>query len=140
VNQHEELNQPQEPHRELTQPEESFAELERHWIQALRPVSPPDGFAERILARVQPATPAQANVIGMTARPRHSITWKTWTSGAIAAALLAGLFIAGQIHARQQREEAKRAEQQFDVALRITSETLAQTRQQLQQAGIELGN
>ena len=42
-----ELNQPEEQN----QPEESFAELERQLTQALRPVGPPDGFADRILAR-----------------------------------------------------------------------------------------
>lgn len=153
MNQPEEFNQPEEPLAELEQ-----KELERELMQALRPVAAPEGFAQRTLARVlesnsesksesnsesnseskseskSESAPARFRVIAMRPRPR------LWASAAIAAALLAGVFIVEQTHLRRQREEAELAQQQFEAALRITGETLEQTRRQLQQAGVQLGN
>jgi hypothetical protein len=137
VNQHEELNQPEELHLV----DESFAEVEEHLAYALRPVAPPNGFADRIVARAVQISPStRAKVVEMTGRRRLWTGWTIWTSGAIAAALLAGFFITGQTRARHQRQEVERAEHQFEVALRITDETLEQTRQQLHEAGVDLGN
>ena len=124
-----ELNQPEEQN----QPEESFAELERQLTQALRPVGPPDGFADRILARAQASAPATAKVIQMPLRRR------AWASGAIAAALVAGVF-GYESHVRYERQQAEVAQQQFEAAMRITDQTMQHVRQQLQQAGVSVGD
>jgi hypothetical protein len=64
--------------------------------------------------------------------------WMGWASGAIAAMLVAGVF-AGQ-HVRVEHERRAVAERQFETATRITDETLEQTRRQLAQQGITLGD
>lgn len=136
MNQPEEWNQPED----LNQPDESFADFGQHadfgqqLTQALHRVAPPDGFTERVMARTQSSMPARAKAVTMTPRPGR------WAGGAIAATLLVGLFAAERTHIRRQREQAELAQRQFEVAIRITDETLEQTRQQLQRAGIELGN
>jgi hypothetical protein len=117
----------------VKQPEVSNDDFEQHLTRALRPVDPPAGFADRILAQAQSPKAAPAEVIVM--RPRTRL----WASGAIAAALFVGSFFAQQAHQRHQREQAALAQQQFEVAMRITDETLEQTRQQLQQAGLQIG-
>jgi methionine-rich copper-binding protein CopC len=115
---------------DLNQPELS-PDFEQRLTQALRHVAPPDGFADRILAQAQPAAPVHAKVLTMPSRLR------LWASGAIAATLLvAG--ITQQIHARHQRQQAERAQQQFDAAMRITDTTLDHVRQQLEDAGVQI--
>ena len=123
------LNQPEE----WNQPEESFAELERDLTEELRPVAAPEGFADRIMARAELSGPAQAKVVQMRLRSR------VWASGAIAAALFAGILIQ-QTHARYQRQQADLAQQQFEAAMRITDQTMQHVRQQLQQAGVSVGD
>ena len=117
----------------MKQPEESFTKFEQELAQALRAVDPPEGFAERVMARAQSPAPAQAKVVRMQSRARP------WIGGAIAAALLVSVFTGEQAHQRRQREKAIRAEQQFDEGMRITDATLEHVRLQLQQAGIAAG-
>jgi tellurite resistance protein len=117
----------------VKQPEE-FSEFEQELAQAMSAVDPPEGFAERVMARVQSPAPAKAKVVRM--QPR---VLPVWLSGAIAAALLVGVYTGEQAHQRHQREKAIRAEQQFDEGMRITDETLEHVRLQLQQAGIPAG-
>jgi hypothetical protein len=65
---------------------------------------------------------------------------QAWTGGAIAAALALGMFGAEQLHLRRERaEETARADQQFAVAVQVTDHALAQTREQLARAGLNLG-
>lgn len=61
---------------------------------------------------------------------------QAWMGGALAAVLALGVFGAQQLHER--REQAK-ADQQFAVAVQVTDHALAQTREQLQRAGLKLG-
>jgi hypothetical protein len=65
---------------------------------------------------------------------------RVWSGGAIAAALVAGVFAGQQVHERRERQKAELAEQQFETAMRITDQTLDQVRLQLQQAGVPVGN
>jgi hypothetical protein len=130
VNHPEELNQPEERH----QPAEPLAELEQYLTKALRPVDPPAGLTERILARAESTGQGKAKVVRIGTRTR------VWAGSAIAAALVAGFLIGGQIHARRERQKVELAQRQFDAALKITSDTLEQTRKELQQAGIDIGN
>lgn len=129
MKQPEDFDQPEE----LNQPGESFAELEEYLTHALRRVDAPKGFAERTMARAQTSSAPRGKLLRMPTRLR------VWTSGAVAAALVAGVFVGDQVHERRQREKAEFAQQQFDAAMRITGETLAQTRLQLQQAGVPTG-
>lgn len=130
MNQPEDLNQPEES----TQSGESFAELEQYLTQALRRVDPPDGFAERTLTRIQSFAPVRAKVVMMPPRGR------LWASGAIAAALLAGIFFSEQTYVRHQHEQAELAQQQFDAGIRITDKALEHTREQLERAGVRIAN
>ena len=61
---------------------------------------------------------------------------QAWMGGAIAAVLAIGMYGAEVLH--QRREQAK-ADQQFAVAVQATDHALAQTREQLQRAGLKLG-
>jgi hypothetical protein len=105
--------------------------------QAMCRVDAPEGFADRIMERA--ASPAVATAKIITMRPRfQSLASRAWVGGAIAAALVLGVFGVEQVHVRRERERAALATQQFEMATRITDETLAHTREQLQKAGVPL--
>jgi len=65
---------------------------------------------------------------------------RAWMGGAIAAVLALGVFVGTHVHEQHEQQHERRvmAEQQFEAAERITDETLARTREQLQQRGINL--
>jgi hypothetical protein len=117
----------------VSQPEEQWSRFEEELSDAMRRVDPPEGFAERVMARAQANDKPRARIVPFPRRAR------VWVSGAIAAALLAGVFVAEQMRLRQERERTELARQQFEAAMRITGETLQQARQQLQQAGVRVG-
>ncbi|HEX9201303.1 MAG TPA: hypothetical protein VF865_17215 [Acidobacteriaceae bacterium] len=130
MNQPEDLNQPEE----FNEPGESFAEFEQYLTKALRRVDAPQGFVERTMARAEGSGAPRGKILMMPSRLR------VWSSGAVAAALVAGVFVAERTHIRREREKAEFAQQQFEAAMRITGETLQQTRLQLQQAGVPFGD
>jgi type VI protein secretion system component VasF len=117
----------------VNQPEEPLTKFEQELMQAMRAFDPPEGFAERVMERAQASEQPRAKIFAM---PRRL---PLWTSGAIAAALLLGVFFGVQTHLRQQREQAELAQQQFELAMRITDRTLEHTRQQLWSAGVLSG-
>lgn len=118
----------------MNQPEEPLTQFEEELTQAIRAVDPPDGFAERVMARAQASEQPRAKIFAM---PRRL---PSWTSGAIAAALLLGVFFGVQTHLRHQREQAEFAQQQFEAGIRITDAALERTRHQLQRAGVLVGD
>jgi hypothetical protein len=61
---------------------------------------------------------------------------RAWMGGAIAAVLAIGCFVGAHVH--EQHERRVVAQQQFETAERITDETLARTRAELEQRGINL--
>jgi hypothetical protein len=61
---------------------------------------------------------------------------RAWMGGAIAAVLAIGVFAGAHVH--EQHERRVVAQQQFETAERITDETLARTRAELEQRGINL--
>lgn len=64
---------------------------------------------------------------------------RAWMGGAIAAVLAIGVFAGAHIHEQhEQHERQMMAQQQFETAERITDETLARTRAELEQRGINL--
>jgi hypothetical protein len=124
----------------VNQPEELLTKFEQELTEGMRAVDPPDGFAERLMMRVEVAETPRARVVEMPRRRRT-----VWASGAIAAALLAGVFVGQDIRARHQREQAElarqhaeAARQQFEAGIRITDETLDHARAELAHAGIQL--
>jgi hypothetical protein len=135
MNPHEPFNNPNSP-EEMS---EDFTSLERELRQALRPVDPPAGFADRVLARAR--EPEHATVPQKRARilmfpARRS---RVLIGSAVAAMLLVG--VAGeQAHQRmEQRRKAEEAQRQFETALQVTDRALEHARQQIERAGIPFG-
>ena len=118
----------------MNQSEEKWDKFEEQLAQAMRRVDAPEGFAERVLERAAQPEARRAKVLAMPRRVR------AWAGGAIAAAVLAGVFVTHEVRLRDQRLEAERAQQQFETAMQITDLALDHTRRQLQRAGVELGD
>lgn len=118
----------------MNQHDESLAQFEQDLRQAMRGLDPPEGFAERVLARAEASEATRARVLTM---PRRR---PLWAGGAVAAAMLVGAFVGQQTHLRHERERAELAQRQFEAGMRITDETLDHVREQLQQAGVSVGN
>ena len=133
MNPHETFHNPDPPDPTI----EEFAALEHELRNALRPVDPPLGFADRILARTRAEAPAQPQRARILMFP--SISRRMWIPSAIAAMLLIG--VAGQqAHEKmEQRRKAEEAQKQFETALQVTDRALEHARNQLQRAGILLG-
>lgn len=127
------------PHENQPEPmTDDFAALEHELRNALRPVDPPAGFADRVIARARAEAPAQPPRARILTFP--SIGRRVWVPSAVAAMLLVG--VAGeQAHQRlEQRRKAEEAQKQFETALRVTDHALEHAREQLQRAGIALGD
>lgn len=118
----------------MSQHKEMPDQFEQKLADAMRHVKAPEGFAARALARVEVPKPSRGKVLPMAPHMR------LWASGALAAALLLCVVATEEVHRREQREQAAMAQQQFQEALRITDRALDHTRQQLQQAGVQLGD
>jgi hypothetical protein len=120
-------------------PELAMTEFELQLARAMSRVDAPEGFAARVMERA--ASPAEAEPKVIVMRPRSGLLrMQAWAGGAIAAMLALGMFGAEQLHLRRERaEETARADQQFAVAVQVTDHALAQTREQLARAGLNLG-
>jgi hypothetical protein len=116
-------------------PDAALAEFELQLARAMSRVDAPEGFAARVMDRA--AAPAEKVVV---MRPRFGMArMQAWAGGAIAATLALGMFGAEQLHQRHVREEQTAlANQQFALAVQVTGHALAQTREQLQRAGLNL--
>lgn len=131
---------PHEPFHNSNPPEpmtEDFTLLEHDLRQALRPVAPPAGFADRVIARARSEVAAQPKRARILMFP--TTRSRVWIGSAIAAMLLVG--VAGeQAHERmEQRRKAAEAQKQFETALQVTDRALDHARHQLQRAGIPFG-
>ena len=101
-------------------------ELEQALRSALRPLSPPGGFAERVLARAQDSAEPESSAIRKPSWLRPQLRW------AVAAVLLLTVTLgAFWAHQRQRRMEGERARAQVLLALRITSITIRAVRNQV---------
>ena len=116
-------------------PDLKLAEFELQLARAMRRVDAPEGFAARVMDRA--ASPVEVEQKVLVIRPRSGL-WRlqAWMGGALAAVLALGMYGAEALH--QRREQAK-ADQQFAVAMQATNHAIAQTREQLQRAGLKLG-
>ena len=119
-------------------PDLKLAEFELELARAMRRVDAPEGFAARVMERAASPVDVEQKVLVM--RPRSGL-WRmqAWMGGAIAAVLVLGMVAAEQMHLRRERAEQAKADQQFAVAMQVTDHALAQTREQLQRAGLKLG-
>ena len=93
-----------------------FDDLERDLRESLAARPAPEGFAEKVLARVA-SSEAQRQ-----SRPALFLHWR----GALAAVLIAAVLISAGLwqRRRQQRIAGERARAQVLLALRITGSTL----------------
>jgi hypothetical protein len=116
-------------------PDLKLAEFELQLARAMRRVDAPEGFAGRVMERAAGTAEVEQKVLVL--RPRSGL-WRmqAWMGGALAAVLALGTFGAEVLH---QRREQTKADQQFAVAMQVTDHALAQTREQLQRAGLKLG-
>jgi hypothetical protein len=133
VNPHEPFNNPNPP-EEMS---EDFTSLERELRQALRPVDPPAGFADRVIARTRTESAAQPKRARILMFP--VLRSRVWIGSAVAAMLLVGV-VGEQAHRMEQRRKAEEAQKQFETALQVTDRALEHTRQQLERAGIPFGD
>lgn len=101
----------------IVEPIDAFEAELREQLQA-RPA--PQGFADRVMARV----PAK--------RPSH-LPWQPIWRWAAIAAVLAVTVLGGMEHERQQRIAGERAREQVLLALRITGSTLHQVQNKVSQ-------
>lgn len=95
-------------------------DFERNLQDALSRREPPDGFANRVMARVPPARGRKVLPF-----PSHSLRWMS-----AAAALLITIGGAGSyeyLHARKQRQQAEQARRELIYALEITNAKLTMT-------------
>lgn len=99
-------------------------DLEDRLRAALRPVEPPDGFVERVLARSARSASAEGPAVTREATGRSSWLHRPWLTGALAASLVLAL-LGGHLW-QEQRERAAglAAREQLMEALRVTSEKL----------------
>ena len=112
-------------------------DFEQHLSKAMRRVNAPRDFANSVMAATEAG--AERRLPRREWKPRWA--WlmpnaNAWFGTAVAAMLLLIVFTGVQVHVRHERRE--RAEQQFETATRITDQTLEQTREQLQRAGVPL--
>jgi len=116
----------------------ALAEFELQMARAMSRVDAPEGFAARVMERA--ASPAESAQKVVVMRSRFGMArMQAWAGGAIAATLALGMFGAEQLHQRHVREvQTALANQQFAMAVQVTGHALAQTREQLQRAGLNL--
>ncbi len=104
-------------------------EFENRLRRAMRPVDPPQGFAERVL-RALPERAAPANVVPLNI-VRNAAPVSAWRRFSVPAALAASLLIAvftGQqvatLHAEREEQAGLAASRELMQALRVTSQKL----------------
>ena len=95
-------------------------------MRALTRRAPPEGFAERTLARVASARNETANA------GRRRWTPFLWTAAATLAACLVMLTGVAEFRSSERDAAGRRAAKQLTLALRITSERLQDVQQKLE--------
>jgi len=111
-----------------------MSDFEKDLTQAMQRLDAPEGFAAQMMERAVAESSHQRRLI---ATPRR----RWWWSGsgiAVAAGLVAGMFVVQQVHVRHEREQAAVAQQQFEIAMRVTDHALDRTRARLERSGIRL--
>jgi hypothetical protein len=121
-----------------------MSEFDEMLTKALRPVQPPETLA-KFLAIAAEAEEHKRSTGRRWFRPASGglifvASWmnpwpRAFAGGALAAALLLGVFVAEQAHRRHEQAEAT---QEFATSERVTDEAIQRTREQLMRAGVPL--
>jgi hypothetical protein len=104
-------------------------EFENRLRRAMRPVNPPEGFAERVL-RALPERAAPANVVplNIVRKAAPVSAWRRFSApAALAASLLIAVFTGQHVATRQAEREEQAglaASRELMQALRVTSQKL----------------
>ena len=121
---------------------EPMDEFEQTLQRAMQRVNAPETLAKFLATAVEAEEhrrrsgsgwfrPSRGGRVYALPRPRR------WVAGALAAALLLAALGAREWRLHQQRVAV--ADEQFTAAVRVTDQALEQTREQLRQAGLNLG-
>lgn len=108
-------------------------QLERELREGLAAKAAPDGFSQRVMARLDASPSLRSN------RPRAWFPSMHWPALAVLAAVLLAVIAGGQWERqREQRIAGERARAQVILALHITASTLNAVQQKIQQSGREI--
>ncbi|HET7099704.1 MAG TPA: hypothetical protein VFJ52_01025 [Terriglobia bacterium] len=88
----------------------------------LRPKEPPEGFAERVMARLDTAPPRQTPARRLSAIFQPPVL--RWAAVAAVVCVVAFASIVRYRHQQRMRAQAERASQQAIFALRITNQEI----------------
>lgn len=103
-------------------------EFEQQLKNDLERVAVPDGFADRVMRRVQTSESTQLRII-----PRRM--WHVWQAVAAAALIVILLGSGLAVRQRQERQRAEAIQRKFDLAMQITQRTLNGVGQRISEAG-----
>lgn len=101
-------------------------EVEEKLRRALRPIDPPEGFAERVM-RALPAREPPATVVVLATVPRtpRISAWRRFsTPVTLAASLVVAVLVGKQIAIEHEKREGLAASRELMQALRVTSQKL----------------
>ena len=108
--------------------------LEPHLRRAMAPVDPNDGFAERVLGRIDREHGRRAPVPVSGRRMTDRLPWSRAGLALAASLLVAVAGSAGWLQ-QQRRAEGERARMQLIEALKVTSASLGTVSQRLARVG-----
>jgi negative regulator of sigma E activity len=94
--------------------------------RAMRPIDPPEGFAERVM-RALPAREPPAPIVVLATVPRapRMNAWRRFsTPMTLAASLVVAVLVGKQIAMQHEEREGLAASQELMQALRVTSQKL----------------
>jgi len=115
-----------------------MTDFEKRLTRAMQRVDAPETMAKFLMA----AAEVQAERELPRSQRKHRWAFflpmpPAWAAGAVAALLVMGIFAGEQVH---QRTQERKAEHQFETAMRVTDHALDQTRASLERAGLRLGD
>ena len=101
-------------------------DVEDRLRRAMRPIDPPEGFAERVM-RALPARepPATVSVLATVPRATRAGAWRRFSApAALAASLVVAVLVGKQIALKHEEREGLAASRELMQALRVTSQKL----------------
>ena len=96
-------------------------DIDKHLRSALRTVDPPEGFADRVLARLD-ADSETSRVVPL--RPRLMLRRYWYSGAALAASVVFAVMAIDRLEGERREREGLEARRQLLEALRVTSEKL----------------
>jgi cysteinyl-tRNA synthetase len=131
-------------HEEKMGQDEKLNAFELQLANAMKRVDAPKTLGDSVMlaiAQEQRATASVAAAPSLLMRLFAFLEFPSWVMGAVAAALVVGALIAGQVHEKRQHQliEARQrveADREFETADRITDRALDHVREQLAKAGV----